>query len=123
MTGQRVLLGVAIVGGALALLTPLLALLPIFDPGLGRGHTNAWNAGKLGEALAVLLPCAVAGLAGLAGARLVWDGKTPGRALLMLAAATLLGFTIFTVETLGRYLFGPAVLFVVPSLWLQPHRR
>ncbi len=102
------------------MLTPLLVLLPIFDPAdPAAGNTTASQAGKLGEALAALLPACAAGAAALAGAHWVWRGHGAGRLAIMGAAAALLGLTIFTAGALGRYLLGPAVLLVIPALWLQ----
>ena len=133
------LVRVADLAAVLALLTPLLVLLPIFEPSGGGDKVSASAAGKLGTALTVLVAYAVAGVAGAIGARtpsrLRRDppraelerrrqlaDKAFGKPLVMAAALAMLALTIFTVRTLGPYLFAPAVLMVIPALWLQRPR-
>ena len=119
---QSFLLGMAIVAGVWAVLTPLLVFLPIYDPSNaveGAGATSASRAGKLGEALAALGPAAALGIVGLVGAGFLWRGAVVGRAMLMVTAVALFGITIFTAPSVGPYLLPPAVLFGFPALWLQ----
>ncbi len=116
---QRFVLGASILASAWSMLLPLLVFLPIFDSTKGSG-LSASSAGELGEALAVLLPCAAIGALGLLATWLILRGSAPGRVILTANPIVLLGLTIFTAATVGPYILAPAVLYIFPALWLMP---
>ena len=111
--------------GLLAILSPLLMFLPLFDPQAlteESSQTNAIDADRVGEALAALLPAAGLGLIGLGAAWALQRGWRWAQMVLMAVAMALLGLTIFTAASVGPILVAPAILFVFPALWLQPDR-
>ena len=115
----RAIVLVVVAASVWALASPLLLLFPVFQDGAGAA-VNAFQSGRLTEALLVVLPAAVAGLVGLAGTALVAHGNGKGKVLLGAAALALLALTVFTAATIGRVFFPPGIVLALAALWLPP---
>lgn len=128
---DSVLLILAAAAGAVALVAPVLLIAPIFEPhvligGQAAGaaaRQSAIQVGRVGEALAALLPVSVAGLVGLIGARALAWGKWQGRWMMGLAAGALLILSVLTASSMGRYIFPLAFVLILAALWLQGQPR
>ena len=115
-------LGLGLLAGALAFLTPLLVFLPTYEPRVLSDpvvRQNAFDAGRLGEALAALGPAAGLGLLGIAGTLLLARGFKPARVVLGLSAVALLALSVLTASSVGWFLFAPAVLLFFTAMWLE----
>jgi len=106
-----------------AVLAPLFLFLPIYEGAGARESTNAMDAGKFGEAIAVLGATCALGLIGLAGLLLIARGNQAGKWATGVVAFLLLMLSAFTAKTTGWFLFPPGLLFIVPTLWLTGERR
>lgn len=109
------------IAAAWAILAPLLLFLPLYDAADGNPTgVSAIAAGRVAEALAVLLPVAALGIAIFIGERLLQRGAVAGRILLTAIPFALVVFTVLTAATVGPFLLPPAVLLIFPALWRQP---
>jgi hypothetical protein len=106
-----------------ALLAPLLLFLPIYEGTGTAKSTNAMDADKFAEAIGVLGATCALGITGLAGLMLLARGNQKGKWMTGGAAVALLMLSAFTAKTTGPFLFPPGLLFVAPTLWLEPLKR
>ena len=108
-----------------ALVSPAFVLLPLFDTVTAEGvaqSVSASEAGKLGEALAVLLASAALGAAAFLSTRLFLAGRQGAQFGIMGCAAGFFVLTVLTAGSVGPLLIVPAVLLMFPALWLTPRR-
>ena len=113
----------AVAASLWALASPAFVYLPLFEDVVAEGvaeSTNASDAGKLGEALAVLVTTSILGLVSLAASRMHLKGRQPAQFVMMGAVGGFFVLTILTADSVGPLLIGPAVLLMFPALWLVP---
>ena len=119
---QIALLGLGLLAGAWAFLTPILVFLPTYEPRVLSDPVvrhNAFDAGRLGEALAALGPAAGLGLLGIAGTLLLGRGFRPARLVVGGSAIGLLALSVLTASSVGWFLFAPAVLLFLTAMWVD----
>lgn len=123
--GQALLTAMAWTASLWAVVSPVFVLLPLFDAVTGDGvaqSVSASEAGKLGEALAVLLASAALGAAAFLSTRLFLEGRGSAQFGIMACAAAFFVLTVLTAGSVGPLLIVPAVLLMFPALWLTPRR-
>lgn len=109
-----------LLAGFWAALAPLLVFLPIYENASGETGLSASAAGRLGGALAVLLPACGLGILTVVATGMLVKGRAWAQYVLMAVAVGLLALTVLSA---GPFLFGPALLTVVAALWLRPAKR
>ena len=121
--GQALLAAMAAGASVWALVSPAFVLLPLFDTATAEGaarSVSASDAGKLGEALALLLTSSALGAAAFAATRLFLAGRRWAQLGMMGCAAGFFVLTVLTAGSVGPLLIGPAALLMFPALWLAP---
>ncbi len=116
----------ALIAAVWAVISPAFVVLPVFEYVAAKDAvetTNAAGAGKLGEALGVLIAAAVFGVVAFVATQMLLKGRRGAQYAMMSAAAAFFVLTILTAETVGPLLMGPAVLLMFPALWLTPHNQ
>ena len=121
--GQALLAAMAWTASVWAVVSPAFVLLPLFETVTAEGVTqsvSASEAGKLEEALAVLLASAALGAAAFLSTRLFLAGRHGAQFGIMGCAAAFFVLTVLAAGSVGPLLIVPAVLLMFPALWLTP---